>query len=128
MERDSSGVASLSLILRLRRPVTWVFHVKFHVKLKVLMDLLRQDLTNNMLYGRSATCTYFDFVRKKSCIALDMVDSLIRAKLPVSAEDPEYYDVVKTHTIHGPCGVPSTIIIQKKDSQCTKQYPKLFVL
>lgn len=37
-------------------------------------------------------------------IRAEQIDDVIRAELPDEEVDPELFDVVKTHMVHGPCG------------------------
>ncbi|GFV80809.1 hypothetical protein TNCV_1901241 [Trichonephila clavipes] len=37
-------------------------------------------------------------------IRSEQIDDVIRAELPDQEVDPELFDVVKTHMVHGPCG------------------------
>lgn len=46
---------------------------------------------------------------------------MISAVLP----DPDFYHVIKTHVIHGPCGALNVKSSRMKDNQCTKHLSKI---
>ncbi|XP_013624359.1 PREDICTED: uncharacterized protein LOC106330441 [Brassica oleracea var. oleracea] len=52
------------------------------------------------------------------------VDEIISAELPDKEEDPEAYNLVIKHMIHGPCGVINRKSPCMENSVCTKKYPR----
>ena len=60
----------------------------------------------------------------------DDIDKIICAELPNPDTNPKLAELVKTHMIHGPCGIdnPTAPCMEKKDGvlQCSKGYPKRF--
>ncbi|CAN6994353.1 unnamed protein product [Brassica oleracea var. botrytis] len=50
------------------------------------------------------------------------VDEIISAELPNKEEDPEAYNLVTKHMIHGPCGVFNQKSPCMKNNVCTKKY------
>ena len=52
------------------------------------------------------------------------MDDVIRAELLYAYEDPVLHDLVKRHTLHGPCGALNTNASCMKDGVCTKQYSR----
>ncbi|CAN6821228.1 unnamed protein product [Brassica oleracea] len=50
------------------------------------------------------------------------VDEIISAELPDKEEDPEAYNLVIKHMIHGPCGVINRKSPCMENSVCTKKY------
>ena len=54
------------------------------------------------------------------------IDAMISAELPNKEQDPELYDLVLKHMIHGPCGDMNKHAPCMEDGICTKNYPKTF--
>ena len=52
------------------------------------------------------------------------VDEIISAELPNKEEDPEAYNLVTKHMIHGPCGVINPKSPCMENNVCTKKYPR----
>ncbi|CAN6928190.1 unnamed protein product, partial [Brassica oleracea] len=52
------------------------------------------------------------------------VDEIISAELPNKKEDPEAYNLVTKHMIHGPCGVINPKSSCMENNVCTKKYPR----
>ncbi|CAN6825137.1 unnamed protein product [Brassica oleracea] len=52
------------------------------------------------------------------------VDEIISAELPNKKEDPEAYNLVTKHMIHGPCGVINPKSPCMENNVCTKKYPR----
>ncbi|CAN6868888.1 unnamed protein product, partial [Brassica oleracea] len=52
------------------------------------------------------------------------VDEIISAELPNKEEDPEAYNLVTKHMIHGPCGVINPKSPCMENNACTKKYPR----
>lgn len=57
---------------------------------------------------------------------VDGRDKLISGNLPYPDTQPEFYKIVKSSTIHGPCGVLNQSALCTEDGECTKDYPKEF--
>ena len=107
----------------------------FHTKLR---DLLH-DLTKGNVLGRAVAYTWVVEFQKRSLphahvllIVADEdkprtpghVDGVVSAELPDPTTQPELYQLVETHMIHGPCGVLNPYCSCMKDGQCTRNYPK----
>ncbi|XP_048622775.1 uncharacterized protein LOC106427373 [Brassica napus] len=56
--------------------------------------------------------------------SLEEVDEIISAELPNKEEDPEAYNLVTKHMIHGPCGVSNQKSPCMENNVCTKKYPR----
>ncbi|RID65595.1 LOW QUALITY PROTEIN: hypothetical protein BRARA_D00779 [Brassica rapa] len=52
------------------------------------------------------------------------VNEIISAELPNKEEDPEAYNLVTKHMIHGPCGVINPKSPCMENNVCTKKYPR----
>lgn len=104
----------------------------FHLKLKLLIDLL----TKEKVFG-TTLCYMFSVEWQKrglphahiliwlqDKIRPNDVDNLISAELPDPAGDPVLHDIIKTHMIHGPCGPLNNNSPCMQDGHCTKKYPK----
>ncbi|GFT04160.1 ATP-dependent DNA helicase [Trichonephila clavipes] len=59
-------------------------------------------------------------------IRAEQIDDVIRAELPDQEVDPELFDVVKTHMVHGPCGSYNPRSPCIKNGICSKKFPKPF--
>lgn len=53
------------------------------------------------------------------------VDRIVRATIPDPVKEPQLYNVVKRHHIHGPCDVGDSVC-QDDNGRCTKKFPKPF--
>jgi hypothetical protein len=54
-------------------------------------------------------------------------DRVVRAEIPKVEFEPQLYEAVLKHMIHGPCGRLNQNSPCMKDGQCKKRYPKEFV-
>lgn len=54
----------------------------------------------------------------------DAIDSVISAEFPDYNADPILHDIIKTHMVHGPCGVLNRESPCMKDSQYSKNTPE----
>jgi hypothetical protein len=57
----------------------------------------------------------------------DDINKIISAEIPDPVNQGELYNLVKTHMIHGPCGVGIDSAPCYKDGKCSKYYPKKFI-
>ncbi|KAL6223330.1 hypothetical protein ACLB2K_006717 [Fragaria x ananassa] len=57
---------------------------------------------------------------------LDDYDTIVRAEIPDHDEEPELYNAVLGHMIHGPCGVHKRTAPCMKRGSCKRGYPKPF--
>ena len=54
------------------------------------------------------------------------IEKYISAEIPNKDDDPELYQIVTDHMMHGPCGVDNPSCPCTVDFKCTKNFPKQF--
>lgn len=59
-------------------------------------------------------------------VSVNDINRVVCAELPNSTTHPKLYDYVKTHMIHGPCGILNQTAVCMQDGKCTKDFPKNF--
>ncbi|GJY50558.1 ATP-dependent DNA helicase PIF1-like protein [Tanacetum coccineum] len=79
----------------------------FKIKLDCLMKELKEDHAFGRVQGRK-------------------IDQYISAKIPNKDEDPELYQLVTYHMMHGPCGAKNMSYPCTNGYNCTKKLPKQF--
>lgn len=109
----------------------------FKGKLKAFMD----DILNNDLFGKVMFYNYSIEFQKRGLphahiiIAMheqnkitteDEIDKIISAEIPDQQEDPELFETVTKHLLHGPCGNINPDAVCMKDGKCSKNFPKNF--
>ncbi|XP_069968669.1 uncharacterized protein [Bactrocera oleae] len=56
----------------------------------------------------------------------EQIDDVISVELPDKEDDPELFEIVKTHMVHGPCGAHNPQYPCMKNGICSKKFPKTF--
>ncbi|XP_024190810.1 uncharacterized protein LOC112194807 isoform X4 [Rosa chinensis] len=113
--------------------VTRVFHAKF--------EQLKEDIINKGVLGKVAAHAFVVEFQKRGLPHVHMLimleendklnnpdeyDRIVRAEIPYEDEEPQLYDAVCTHMIHGPCGTLNPRQSCMKNGSCNKSYPKPF--
>ncbi|XP_072060325.1 uncharacterized protein [Arachis hypogaea] len=80
---------------------------------KTKLDLLIKDIRMNKIFGRV-------------CKAND-IDKIISAKIPDKELNPEYFEVVEKHMMHGPCELARKDSPCMKNGKCIRHFSKRFV-
>lgn len=60
-------------------------------------------------------------------IRVEDYDKVVSAEIPDREQNPQLYDSVASHMMHGPCGNLNFNCVCMQDGVCTKDYPKEFV-
>lgn len=108
----------------------------FHEKVKQIYSEIKKD----KIFGEPRGIVYTIEFQKRGlphmhmAVILDrnmhpdspqLIDRLVSAELPDPVEDPELYQLVSKHMMHGPCGEQDPTSCMK-DGVCTKGYAKQF--
>ncbi|CAH9057205.1 unnamed protein product, partial [Cuscuta europaea] len=108
---------------------------------KMKLDGLIKDLRNNKTFGEVRAVIYTVEFQKRGLphahILLFMasadkfptstdIDDIISAEIPDEANDPEYFNAVRMHMMHGPCGNEAKNAPCMVQSKCAKHFPKNF--
>ena len=107
----------------------------FHLKHNKLME----RLTKGQVFGPHKCFIYSIEWQKRGLphshtllwlenpIRPDQIDEVVCAELPDKDIDPELFEIVTSHMIHGPCGEIDRRSVCMKDNKCTKKYPRPLV-
>ena len=108
--------------------VTRVFHVKLHKMMK--------DIVSNKIFGATkAHCYTIEFQKRGLPHAHILLwlevkpseatfDDYVCAEIPDSTTQPILFQSVKSHMMHGPCGVINQSCPCMKNGHCSHSYPK----
>ncbi|GJW89245.1 hypothetical protein Tco_0164585 [Tanacetum coccineum] len=108
---------------------------------KMKLDSLMKDLKDRRMFGRVKGAVYTIEFQKRGlphCHILlwletedkitttAKIDKYISAEIPNKDEDPDLYQIVTDHMMHGPCGPENPSCPCTVDFKCTKKFPKQF--
>ncbi|GJY56098.1 ATP-dependent DNA helicase PIF1-like protein [Tanacetum coccineum] len=106
---------------------------------KMMLDSLMKDLKERHIFGRVKGVVYTIEFQKRGhphCHILlwlepedkitttAKIDKYISAEIPNKNEDPELYQIVTDHMMHGPCSADNSSCPCTIDIKCTKKFPK----
>ncbi|KAK8942878.1 hypothetical protein KSP39_PZI009132 [Platanthera zijinensis] len=110
----------------------------FHAKLQCLTD----DIFHKGVLGRVIAHVHvvefqkrglphahmlFIFREQDKLTTPEDYDCVVRAEIPIQAEEPELYNAVLRHMLHGPCGRLRPNAQCMKNNVCKKGFPKPFM-
>ncbi|CAK8534014.1 unnamed protein product [Lathyrus sativus] len=113
--------------------LTRIFRSKF--------EQLKDDVINKGVLGRVRSYMYVTEFQKRGLPHVHMLlildtddklrepeeyDSVVKAEIPQHESEPELYEAVLKHMIHGPCGVLNQKSPCMKNGHCKKRYLKEF--
>ncbi|XP_074603972.1 uncharacterized protein LOC141857378 [Brevipalpus obovatus] len=109
---------------------------------KLKIDEFMKDMIDNQIFGevvaycytvefqkRSLPHAHFLFVLSENdkIRTADQVDLFVSAEIPNSDNEADLYQLVKSHMMHGPCGVLNPNCVCMVNSLCSKSFPKPFL-
>ncbi|XP_058726583.1 uncharacterized protein LOC131597942 [Vicia villosa] len=108
---------------------------------KIKFDQLLSDLTKKGVLGKVLAYMYTIEFQKRGLPHAHIliflhpsnkyprpedIDRIISAEVPDPLTHPRLYNLVKSHMVHGPCGLANVNSPCMKDRKCSKFYPKKF--
>ncbi|XP_058767623.1 uncharacterized protein LOC131641335 [Vicia villosa] len=108
---------------------------------KIKFDQLLTDLTKKGVIGKVLAYMYTIEFQKRGLPHAHIliflhpsnkypgpedIDKIISAEVPDPETHPRLYSLVKSHMVHGPCGLANPNAPCTEDMRCTKFYPKKF--
>ncbi|XP_072081071.1 uncharacterized protein [Arachis hypogaea] len=109
---------------------------------KAKLDTLIKDIRANKIFGKVSEVVYtIEFQKRglphahillflhkddKYPIAKD-IDRIISAEIPDKKTDADYFEAVKKHMMHGPCGLVKKDSPCMEDGKCIRHFPKRFI-
>ncbi|XP_068478881.1 uncharacterized protein [Phaseolus vulgaris] len=111
-----------------------IFRAKF--------EQLKEDVIDKGVLGKVKSYMYVTEFQKRGLPHVHMLlnlqdndklrdpedyDSIVRAEIPKSEEEPQLHEVVLKHMIYGPCGTLNPRSPCMKQNQRKKKYPKEFL-
>ncbi|GKB49987.1 hypothetical protein Tco_0900740 [Tanacetum coccineum] len=108
---------------------------------KIKLDCLMKEIKDDHTFGRVEGVVYTIEFQKRGlphCHILlwleaqdkltttGKIDKYISSEIPNKDDDPELYQLVTDHMMHGPCGADNPSCPCTVDYKCTKKFPKQF--
>lgn len=109
----------------------------FHLKVAALLD----DIMNKHIFGEGVAYVYTVEYQKRGLPHIhlivflepgarlsspDRIDEFISTEFPDEKEQPLLHELVKTHMVHGPCGIAHYSPCLNEKKECSKGFPKPF--
>lgn len=109
----------------------------FRLKVQALIE----DITKRHIFGEAVAYVYTVEYQKRGLPHVHLivflhpearlstperVDKFISTEFPDEFTNPELFDLVKTHMIHGPCGASNFSSCLNEKKECTKGFPMPF--
>ncbi|XP_072066853.1 uncharacterized protein [Arachis hypogaea] len=109
---------------------------------KAKLDTLIKDVRANKVFGRVSAVVYTIEFQKRGLPhahillflhkddkfpTVEDIDKIISAEIHDKETDPEYFDAVEKHMMHGPCGVAKKDSPCMENAKCIRHFPKRFV-
>ncbi|XP_067933012.1 uncharacterized protein [Watersipora subatra] len=85
------------------------------------------QLRSNELQRISETHRAYDALQYPLMFWPEQVDCVISVEKPNRVEDPQLFEIVTKHMVHGPCGQLNSGSPCMKDGTCTKKYLKALI-
>ena len=113
-----------------------VTHV-FHLKVTSLLD----DIMNKKIFGEGVAYVYMVEYQKQGLPHIHLIvflspgahlstaeciDQFVSMEFPDEREQPLLHKLVKTHMVHGPCGISHYSPCLNEKKECSKGFPKPF--
>ena len=110
----------------------------FRLKVQKLLEMLKSE----MVFGKAQAWLYSIKWQKRGLphchlllwlsadhrITPDKTDDVIYAEIPDPSVDPELHQIVMSNMVHGPCGCINPNSPCMQDGQCSKKYPKQYIV
>nr|GEZ82120.1 DNA helicase PIF1, ATP-dependent [Tanacetum cinerariifolium] len=98
---------------------------------KIKLDCLMKELNDGHIFGRVKRglphCHILLWIETEDNITTTgKIDEYISAEIPNKDEDPELYQLVTDHMMHGPCGADNPSCPCRIEYKCTKKFPRQF--
>nr|GEU99924.1 hypothetical protein CTI12_AA250730 [Tanacetum cinerariifolium] len=108
---------------------------------KIKLDCLMKELNDGHIFGRVKGVVYtIEFQKrglpychillwletKDKITTTRKIDEYISAEIPNKDEDPDLYQLVTDHMMHGPCGADNPSCPCTIKYKCTKKFPRQF--
>ncbi|CAN6548323.1 unnamed protein product [Malus baccata var. baccata] len=105
------------------------------------LEQLKEDIIENGVLGSVVAYAYVIEFQKRGLPHVHMLvvldendkinnpdeyDRIVRAEIPNEDVEPQLYNVVLKHMIHGPCGIHNPQSPCMKNGSCKRKYPKPF--